>query len=175
MLLKWFNPLTEKQDQKIAQLFGALFSSLIENKEGINEHLQNAILPTLEAIAEAPKQSPLSDVDLDSLVRILASMTHCKDNSENIHKNLSYLLCFKIKNMLNIISDARLYSKMLVALDVSGFDKIAVCEVIAMADELLDTVSHIVECIFSKCPLFLCLSFLILRYIFISGEGQNCQ
>lgn len=70
LLLKYFNPATENE---LSQSLGIFFENLIELRK--QELLQQALMPTINAILEAPLESPLSEIDPKKVVRFVVQST----------------------------------------------------------------------------------------------------
>ncbi|KAJ8975351.1 hypothetical protein NQ317_000279 [Molorchus minor] len=100
IILKWFNPLTEKSSDKIQQKLGTLIVNYTKLVKGAREVIETAVIPTLTTIAHAPRASPLADIDIDNVLRFLAAITNSSDTMDivHVHTHLAQSLCFKIAN-----------------------------------------------------------------------------
>jgi condensin complex subunit 3 len=56
-------------------MLGAFFTTLAFDSQNGQEALEQAFLPTLRTLFQAPITSPLIEVDQDSVVRLLLSLT----------------------------------------------------------------------------------------------------
>lgn len=70
MILKYFNPMTEPD---INQMLGIFFENLIKHQR--HESLQQALLPTLFVVLEAPPDSPLQEVKPESILKFVINAT----------------------------------------------------------------------------------------------------
>lgn len=70
ILLKYFNPATE---EKLTQALGVFFENLIELRK--QELLQEALVPTVNAIVDAPNDSPLAEIDPKTVIRFVIQST----------------------------------------------------------------------------------------------------
>jgi condensin complex subunit 3 len=67
ILLKWYSPLTEKQDIRLEVYLGLLIDQYLQCRNSIDV-MKETIVPTLSSIANAPKTSPLADIDVDNVL-----------------------------------------------------------------------------------------------------------
>lgn len=70
LLLTYFNPATENE---LSQSLGIFFEHLINSKK--QELLQQALLPTINAILDAPLDSPLAEINTKKVVRFVLQST----------------------------------------------------------------------------------------------------
>lgn len=69
-MLKFFNPMTEPD---IHQMLAVFFENLVNHKK--QESLQQAMLPTLFVVLEAPPDSPLQEVKPDNILQFVINAT----------------------------------------------------------------------------------------------------
>lgn len=69
-LLAYFNPAT---DTEINQTLGIFFEAVVRMKK--QESLHNALIPTLITILEAPNDSPLREVKMDTVIKYVIGAT----------------------------------------------------------------------------------------------------
>ncbi|XP_069689103.1 condensin complex subunit 3 isoform X2 [Periplaneta americana] len=95
LLIMWYNPVTEG-DIFLRQMLGAFFTTYAANSRWGQETLEQALLPTLRTLFQAPVTSPLVEVDQDSVVRLMLNLTRPGINQEgtqgNVHNNLAIAL-----------------------------------------------------------------------------------
>lgn len=60
------------------QLLGQALLRYAKEVEGSEDVIERAVIPTLVGIAKAPKNSPLVNVDTDSVIRFLQTITVVK-------------------------------------------------------------------------------------------------
>ncbi|KAK5640968.1 hypothetical protein RI129_009515 [Pyrocoelia pectoralis] len=141
IVLKWLNPMTEKHDQKLQQLLAnaiVFFARFVTDSEEI---LEKAVIPILSSLGNAPRTSPLADVDIDGALSFLAAITSIQKpvGFNNIHKNLAFSLCDKIAPKPEDRC-VPLYVKMLLHLDPILEDGVVVQELINQAQLIIDDI-----------------------------------
>lgn len=82
LILKWH---TLEYGTKLQQLLGVALCQYAKEVNGSEDFIEKAVVPTLISIAKAPKNSPLVDIDVDSLIRFLATITNMK-----VKQNVSF-------------------------------------------------------------------------------------
>lgn len=143
LLLKWLNPITEKQDFSITQKFGEAFFHLSQKCKNSENPLQEAIIPTLESIANAPKKSPLSEVNQDKVVQTFNSLITL-DKSNNHQEDamkFSLAICYKIASAPNE-KYVHLLTKMLLAIDIPTTNSPTLNEIKGQVDKILKNVTE---------------------------------
>lgn len=60
------------------QFLGISLVRYAQEVDGSEDVIEKAVIPTLISVAKAPKNSPLVDVDVDSLIRFLNTVTSIK-------------------------------------------------------------------------------------------------
>lgn len=63
----------------LRQMLGAFFTTLAYDSKYGQEMLEQAFLPTLRTLFQAPVTSPLVEVDQDSVVRLMLHLTRPGD------------------------------------------------------------------------------------------------
>ncbi|KAF5293753.1 hypothetical protein FQA39_LY03238 [Lamprigera yunnana] len=142
LIIKWFNPITEKHDHKLQQLIShaiIFFSQYVKNSEDV---LEKAVIPVLTSLGNAPSTSPLIDVNVDSVILFLSAITSIKKSKgfNNIHKNLAFDLCHKI-NSRPEDKCVFLYIKMLLGLELVLDDPVVVQELINQVELILQEIT----------------------------------
>ncbi|XP_044759050.1 condensin complex subunit 3-like isoform X2 [Coccinella septempunctata] len=105
LILKWYNPETEKKDVKLHKQLGIIIECFVNNTKGAKKVVQKAILPIISSIVNASGTSPLLEIDMENVLRFLAAITNTIDDNdnENIHNEIAVDL---IERMLNKPNDA---------------------------------------------------------------------
>ncbi|XP_031353085.1 uncharacterized protein LOC116178001 isoform X4 [Photinus pyralis] len=142
LILKWLNPLTEKHDQKLQQLLANALVFFARFVGDGDELLEKAVIPILTSLGNAPRTSPLADVDIDSALSFIAAITSIQKpvGFNNIHKNLAFAVCEKIAPRPDD-KCVPLYVKMLLHLDPVLKDAVVVRELIDQAQLIIDELS----------------------------------
>ncbi|KAF5277007.1 hypothetical protein FQR65_LT16086 [Abscondita terminalis] len=96
MILKWCNPALDDELEKVKQQIGMLLQKL-PMLPGSTHLLENSFVPTIKTIVNAPKTSPLSDVNLPSLIKFMLSLCSVCQENDGVH----CLLAFKILTEIN--------------------------------------------------------------------------
>ncbi|GLV34023.1 Chromosome associated protein G [Carabus blaptoides fortunei] len=119
LILKWFNPNTAN-DVRLSQILGTFLESLNINSHFIRQ-LEDAFVPTLQAICLAPVTSPLADVSKINVLKFLVQITDSQSNGNNIHNKIALVLCNEILKDI----DAKIntvYVKALLMLNIAEDD-----------------------------------------------------
>ncbi|XP_045477809.1 condensin complex subunit 3-like isoform X2 [Harmonia axyridis] len=103
LILKWYNPETEKQDPKLHQQLGSIIECFTNLTKGAKRIVQRAVVPIISSIVNAPGTSPLLEIDIENVLRLLAALT-CTVNDkdeENIHGEIAVDLVERISKKPN--------------------------------------------------------------------------
>lgn len=92
-LLAYFNPATEAE---INQVLGVFFESLVRMRK--QESLHDALIPTLMTLLEAPYDSPLKEVKVDTVLKYVIGATRPVFCSNGL--NLHNTLCMKLVELM---------------------------------------------------------------------------
>lgn len=116
MLLKYFNPLTEPE---ITQILGIFFEKLIAHQR--QECLQEAMLTTLCTVLESPPDSPLQEIQPESILRFVITSTQPLSCSPglNIHNTIAMSFVDVMTDNADNKELLRLLAKALITLDVA--------------------------------------------------------
>ncbi|KAJ8943244.1 hypothetical protein NQ318_009935, partial [Aromia moschata] len=139
VILKWFNPMTEKNGDKVQQQLGFLISNYTYMIKGAKQVIEKAVIPTLTSIANAPRTSPLADVNIDNILRFLAAIIDTDGTTDiaHNHTNLAQSICFKIANKTSDPVVPYL-CKMLLYLEIHPENSRIINELITQAELLLE-------------------------------------
>lgn len=70
---------------------GVALVKYAQEVDGSEDILEKAVIPTLVSVAKAPKNSPLTDIDVDDLMRFLKAVTSIKVKQKVNIRKLSVL------------------------------------------------------------------------------------
>nr|ANO53996.1 cap-g [Eyprepocnemis plorans] len=116
LLLVWFNPVTE-HDPAVRQMLGCFLETFTSHVPEAAELLEEAFLPVLKVILDAPEDSPLAEVDENEVVSLLINIMKSRGQA-NVHNSLAVRLCTEIlKHPENYYN--KVYLKTLVNLSLS--------------------------------------------------------
>lgn len=133
-LLSYFNPATEPE---INQLLGVFFKNLIQKKR--QECLQEALIPTLITLLDAPYDSPLQEIKMDVIVQYVIESTrpiYCSTGL-NLHNQLAIMFFQLMTENLENKNVLQIFSKELLVLEVSD-DPTLKTDLKACVDKLLE-------------------------------------
>ncbi|XP_023312044.1 condensin complex subunit 3 isoform X1 [Anoplophora glabripennis] len=138
IILKWFNPL-EKSVDKSQQKLGFLISNFTKLIKGAREVIEKAVVPIISSIANAPRTSPLADVEIDNVIQFLSALTNSNGTTEvvHIHTDLANLLCYNIANKPKDLTVPYL-TKILLHLEIPPEKTVAIRELLTQVELLLE-------------------------------------
>ncbi|XP_015584822.1 condensin complex subunit 3 [Cephus cinctus] len=100
LIILWHNPITEG-DIYLRQCLCSFFNSFVVHIPDCQEMLEQAFLPTLQTLANAPDTSPLQEINPHAVAKLILSWT--KPGIQKIstqtyypHKNLTYAILAEI-------------------------------------------------------------------------------
>ncbi|XP_004579248.3 condensin complex subunit 3 [Ochotona princeps] len=146
LVLLWYNPVTE-EDFRLRHCLGVFFPMFAYASRTNQECFEEAFLPTLQTLTNAPASSPLAEVDVANVAELLVDLTRPSGlnpqakNSEDyqaltVHDNLAIKICNEI--LTNPCSpEVRIYTKALNSLELSN--NIAK-DLLVLLDEILEEV-----------------------------------
>nr|XP_040148537.1 condensin complex subunit 3 isoform X2 [Ictidomys tridecemlineatus] len=129
LILLWYNPVTE-DDVRLRHCLGVFFPIFAYASRTNQECFEEAFLPTLQTLANAPASSPLAEVDITNVAELLVDLTRpsglnpqAKDSQDyqalTVHDNLAVKICNEI--LTNPCSpETRVYTKALSSLELSS-------------------------------------------------------
>ncbi|XP_060633898.2 condensin complex subunit 3 isoform X2 [Anolis sagrei] len=128
LILLWYNPVTE-EDVRLRHSLGVFFPLFAYSNRANQECFEEAFLPTLHILFNAPATSPLSEVDISNVAELLVDLTRpsgldrCTKNTQNYpgltaHDNLALKLCNEILKDPSS-PDVRIYTKALSSLELN--------------------------------------------------------
>ncbi|XP_028939105.1 condensin complex subunit 3 [Ornithorhynchus anatinus] len=126
LILLWYNPLTE-DDVKLRHCLGVFFPLFAYASRTNQEYFEEAFLPTLQTLVNAPASSPLSEVDVANVSELLVDLTRSSGldprapNSQDttVHDSLAIKICNEILTYPSA-PEVRIYVKALDSLELSG-------------------------------------------------------
>ncbi|KAJ1523750.1 hypothetical protein ONE63_001583 [Megalurothrips usitatus] len=100
LILMWYSPVSEG-DEALRQPLGAFLTMYSSHCPRSQETLEQAFLPTLRTLMQAPVTSPLTQIDQDSVARLFISLTRPGVNKFHskvchIHNNLATSICNEV-------------------------------------------------------------------------------
>ncbi|KAM6440516.1 condensin complex subunit 3 isoform 2-T3 [Liasis olivaceus] len=125
LVLLWYNPVTE-EDTRLRHALGVFFPLFAYSKRTNQEYFEEAFLPTLQILFNAPASSPLSEVDVANVAELLVDLTRPSGLNQRpqnyqgltVHDNLALKICNEIL-MDPSAPDVRIYTKALCSLELS--------------------------------------------------------
>ncbi|KAM9330367.1 condensin complex subunit 3 [Gastrophryne carolinensis] len=128
LILLWYNPVTE-EDTKLRHCLGVFFPIFAYSSRTNQECFEEAFLPTLQTLFNAPASSPLADVDVSNVADLLVDLTRPSGlktqknvspdyQISTVHDSLSLKICNEIISDPTS-PDVRVYAKALCSLELS--------------------------------------------------------
>ncbi|XP_027747052.1 condensin complex subunit 3 [Empidonax traillii] len=129
LVLLWYNPVTE-EDTRLRHCLGVFFPLFAYANRSNQECFEEAYLPTLQTLLNAPATSPLSEVDINNVSELLVDLTRpsgLKLQSKNsqdyqeltVHDSLAMKICNEILTDPTA-PDVRIYARALNSLELSN-------------------------------------------------------
>ncbi|XP_063165924.1 condensin complex subunit 3 [Candoia aspera] len=125
LILLWYNPVMEG-DTQLRHALGVFFPLFAYSNRTNQECFEEAFLPTLQILFNAPASSPLSEVDVANVAELLVDLTRPSGLNQHprsyqgptVHDNLALKICNEIL-MDPSSPDVRIYAKPLCSLELS--------------------------------------------------------
>ncbi|KAF2894563.1 hypothetical protein ILUMI_11611 [Ignelater luminosus] len=142
MILKWCNPADDEEDdaQELRQIIGMMLEELPKLVDAADE-IQKAVLPTIKTILRAPNTNPLSEVNIQDIVKFLLAMCNMCQEATNLHSRLAVSICLDIRENPSHKFNPTL-SRILLMLNLSFDDKQEMTDLINFCHELKDDISN---------------------------------
>nr|XP_012327784.1 condensin complex subunit 3 isoform X2 [Aotus nancymaae] len=129
LILLWYNPVTE-EDVRLRHCLGVFFPMFAYASRTNQECFEEAFLPTLQTLANAPASSPLAEVDITNVAELLVDLTRpsrlnpqAKTSQDyqalTVHDNLAMKICNEILTS-PCSPELRVYTKVLSSLELSS-------------------------------------------------------
>uniref|UniRef100_A0A8C3GHV7 Non-SMC condensin I complex subunit G n=1 Tax=Cairina moschata TaxID=8855 RepID=A0A8C3GHV7_CAIMO len=145
LVLLWYNPVTE-EDTQLRHCLGVFFPLFAYANRSNQECFEEAYLPTLRTLLNAPAASPLAEVDTSNVSELLVDLTRPSGLNPKVKKSLDYQdftvhdsLALKICNEIltdPTAPDVRIYAKALSMLELSSSTE----NLLILLDEILEEV-----------------------------------
>ncbi|XP_074847855.1 condensin complex subunit 3 isoform X2 [Carettochelys insculpta] len=146
LILLWYNPMTE-EDTRLRHCLGVFFPLFAYANRTNQECFEQAFLPTLQTLFNAPASSPLAEVDIANVSELLVDLTRPSGLNPQAKKSQDYQdltvhdsLAMKICNEILVdpsVPDVRIYAKALSSLELSkDFTK----DLLVLLDKILEVV-----------------------------------
>ncbi|KAL1790347.1 condensin complex subunit 3 [Sigmodon hispidus] len=147
LILLWYNPVTE-DDAQLRHCLGVFFPMFAFASRTNQECFEEAFIPTLQTLANAPASSPLAEVDVTNVAELLVDLTRPSGlnpqgkNSQDyqaltVHDSLAIKICNEI-----LISpgapENRVYTKVLSSLELSSS---VTKDLLLLLEEILEQVT----------------------------------
>lgn len=136
-LLAYFNPAT---DAEVNQILGIFFESVIKMKK--QESLQQALVPTLVTLLEAPYDSPLHEVKQETVIKYVIGATRpifCS-NGLNLHNTIALKLIELLQANPQNKDILKVFSKEFLTLEISD-DPLLKMDMVAHIETLLKNIT----------------------------------
>ncbi|NXV14089.1 CND3 protein, partial [Cepphus grylle] len=129
LVLLWYNPVTE-EDTQLRHCLGVFFPLFAYANRSNQECFEEAYLPTLQTLLNAPASSPLAEIDVSNVSELLVDLTRpsglnpqskkSQDYQDlTVHDSLAMKICNEIL-MDPTAPDVRIYAKALNSLELSS-------------------------------------------------------
>ncbi|KFV98933.1 Condensin complex subunit 3, partial [Eurypyga helias] len=129
LILLWYNPVTE-EETRLRHCLGVFFPLFAYANRSNQECLEEAYLPTLRTLLNAPATSPLAEIDISNVSELLVDLTRpsgLKPQSKKsqdyqdltVHDSLAMKICNEILTDPTA-PDVRIYAKALNMLELSS-------------------------------------------------------
>uniref|UniRef100_A0A8D0L011 Non-SMC condensin I complex subunit G n=1 Tax=Strix occidentalis caurina TaxID=311401 RepID=A0A8D0L011_STROC len=129
LILLWYNPVTE-EDTRLRHCLGVFFPLFAYANRSNQEYFEEAYLPTLRTLLNAPATSPLAEIDISNVSELLVDLTRPSGQKPQSKKSQDYQdltvhdsLAMKICNEILMdptAPDVRIYAKALNSLELSS-------------------------------------------------------
>ncbi|XP_054994249.1 condensin complex subunit 3 isoform X2 [Sorex araneus] len=147
LILLWYNPMTE-EDVQLRHCLGVFFPVFAYASRTNQECFEEAFLPTLQTLANAPASSPLAEIDITNVAELLVDLTRPSglnpqaQNSQDyqaltVHDNLAMKICNEILTCPSS-PEIRVYLKALSSLELSSH---IAKDILVLLDEILEQVN----------------------------------
>ncbi|KAL8207577.1 UNVERIFIED_CONTAM: hypothetical protein K2H54_059174 [Gekko kuhli] len=143
LVLLWYNPVTE-EDTHLRHCLGVFFPLFAYSSRANQECFEEAYLPTLHTLFNAPASSPLSEVDASNVSELFVDLTRPSGLNQSaqdfqgltVHDSLAMRVCNEILADPSA-PDVRIYTKALSSLELNkDFSK----DLLILLDEVLEVV-----------------------------------
>ncbi|XP_009908748.2 condensin complex subunit 3 [Dryobates pubescens] len=129
LVLLWYSPMTE-EDARLRNCLGVFFPLFAYATRSNQECFEEAYLPTLQTLLNAPATSPLAEIDISNVSELLVDLTRPSGLKPQAEKSQDYQeltvhdsLAMKICNAIltdPTAPDVRIYAKALNSLELSS-------------------------------------------------------
>uniref|UniRef100_A0ACB8E6Q4 Uncharacterized protein n=1 Tax=Sphaerodactylus townsendi TaxID=933632 RepID=A0ACB8E6Q4_9SAUR len=146
LILLWYNPVTE-EDTHLRHCLGVFFPLFAYSNRANQECFEEAYLPTLRILFNAPASSPLSEVDASNVSELFVDLTRPSGLNPSakasqgfqglsVHDSLAVKICNEIVEDPSA-PDVRIYTKALSSLELNpDFSK----DLLILLDKILEVV-----------------------------------
>lgn len=151
LILIWYNPTTE-DDTHLRHCLGTFFPIYAFAGRANQEVVEEAFIPTLKTLRNAPLSSPLAEVNAENVAELLIQLTNTKlllknqNDTETVKENPRHdSIAIKICNEVLSNPDSfnlKLWVKILNKLELSESNDEAFKELAVLADQMLEVVKE---------------------------------
>ncbi|NXQ90351.1 CND3 protein, partial [Nyctibius grandis] len=146
LVLLWYNPVTE-EDTRLRHCLGVFFPLFAYANRSNQECFEEAYIPTLQTLLNAPATSPLAEIDISNVSELLVDLTRpsgLKPPSKKsqdyqdltVHDSLAMKICNEILTDPTA-PDVRIYAKALNSLELSSS---STANLLVLLNEILEKV-----------------------------------
>ncbi|XP_060221341.1 condensin complex subunit 3 [Meriones unguiculatus] len=147
LILLWYNPVSE-EDVRLRHCLGVFFPTFAYASRTNQECFEEAFIPTLQTLANAPASSPLAEVDITNVAELLIDLTRpsglnpqAKISQDyqalTVHDNLAIKICNEILTS-PCSPENRVYTKALSSVELSSN---VTKDLLLLLDEILEQVT----------------------------------
>ncbi|XP_055480064.1 condensin complex subunit 3 [Psammomys obesus] len=147
LILLWYNPVSE-EDVRLRHCLGVFFPTFAYASRTNQECFEEAFIPTLQTLANAPASSPLAEVDITNVAELLVDLTRpsglnpqAKISQDyqalTVHDNLAIKICNEILTS-PCSPENRVYTKALSSVELSSN---VTKDLLLLLDEILEQVT----------------------------------
>ncbi|XP_052249367.1 condensin complex subunit 3-like isoform X1 [Dreissena polymorpha] len=155
LILLWYNPLSEDETH-LRVCLGTFFPLYALASRSNQEVVEEAFLPTLKTLLNAPPTSPLAEVDVNNVAELLVQLTNTKlltvnQAKENLsqscwddnpgHDNLSERVCNEILSAPES-AHVKLWSRILNQMEISPDNEVVIKDLRILAYKMVKTVKE---------------------------------
>ncbi|KAK3094775.1 hypothetical protein FSP39_006096 [Pinctada imbricata] len=151
LILLWYNPTTE-DDSHLRHCLGTFFPIFAFAGRSNQEVVEDAFLPTLKTLLNAPTSSPLAEVNVENVAELLVQLSNARllmENQSNpeavkdnpLHDNLAVKVCNEILSNPDSFN-LKLWVKILKQIELSENNDVVFKELAVLADQLIEVVKE---------------------------------
>ncbi|TRY70433.1 hypothetical protein TCAL_09294 [Tigriopus californicus] len=147
LILMWYNPLAESEG-KLRHILGTFFPLYASVSRSNQDSIEEALLPTLKTLFNAPPTSPLGEIDIEDVGLFFLQLTRedflqvrGEGQGPNVHDSMAFSLSNEILSMPDAYCN-KILLKLLVNLQVSTTDFVKLRELKQLCDEMQEEIKE---------------------------------